>query len=400
MNKNLEELGLPPHLLSLLEGSPAQLPSFPKDNITDIEDLRIVPGGPSSSDILRKREELLRKDIESLVQEVLRLQNQLKSQGMMFTALQPVINEIAATVMAVSGMSGNPGGIIEFFDPENGYVNSSTCIYEPMWGQATLPYSSSPQSQILRASGIGARPNTVIKFSRNYTLNSSPDWQFDETDKDAINCVDGSFNTSWGVPIAQGNNLAVSISVPPSLGANAKTNALCLAPFPPAGVELKEVWIRNGNTTSAIPGWEKLTLAGQVNYNSISQTIKGAHPCRFLFTASPVREILVVMSPMPGIPSGMCGLTYVDLQAIQFMPAGSLVLDAGAVGVNSVSRVILAGLQPSTLSDLPVTLNGTQVTIEFSSASTTFSPVITSVAFKPVAAGQESAGFDVSTYAP
>ena len=71
MRTELDALGLPPAVLNMLEGYPVTPPSFPSAtdgrymDSPDETDTRIIPGGPSSSALLRLRDKLTQEDLEA-----------------------------------------------------------------------------------------------------------------------------------------------------------------------------------------------------------------------------------------------------------------------------------------------------------------------------------------------
>ncbi len=103
------------------------------------------------------------------------------------------------------------------------------------------------------------------------------------------------------------------------------------------------------------------------------------------------------MNP-PSYPSKI-GLTFVDCWSVDFKPAGSMTLDSSEIGISNIALVTLGGHDPSTLvANTSVTVAGTQVTLDLSSAGPGMTPVFTSVALKQPAVGSEDDGFDVDYF--
>jgi hypothetical protein len=403
VKKSLEELALPANVMALMEQFPARPPAFP--NAADIDsrsDTRIMPGGPSSSEILRTRDDSLRDDVLSVVQETVRVRQKSNAATVLLQGLTPIQAAVSSAITQINNVpASGVGGVVDFFAPGSALLGTSDCAYEPIWGQATLPYANNPQSQILRPA-YGARPGTIVRYARipRVALNSTYTGTFvyDETDPEAFFGVDGRFDTAWTVPVGSTEDLLVSVLLPPTLGNTSRVNAIGVVPWPLYGATIVEAWVRNGGDDSTtIPGWTPVSLAGQVNYNSGSDSIVSAGAHRLFFASSPVREVLVRLRPQT---ETHLGLIQLDCWAIEFKPAGTIVLDGAEVGVENISRASLAGLNPSSLSRLPVSLNGTEVTIDLSSASPYDSPVLTSVAFEPVPAGGDDTGFDYDVFSP
>ncbi len=399
MRKALKDLGLPAGVLAVLEGSPAHPPAFPGERTTDTLDVRIVPGGPSSSEILNHRDKELQQDLVSLLEEKNRVEQDVKAtlvNSAGFSTLQLQINSTISSLAAITGS----GGVIDFFVPGAGWVGSSTATYEPLWGQATLPYTSNPQSQ-LRLPGTGAvRPGTVVRFTDmpQSTLDSSwmQTFRWNDTDGQSYHAIDGRLDTAWSTPVDSSRDLVVSITLPPTLGANSQSNSIGIIPWPLYGTDIVEVWVRNGTTSSSVPGWEQVSLQGQLGYNSTTYVIEAAGACRLFLPSSPLQEVLIRLRPRTS--NSLIGLVNCDVWAIEFQPSATVVLDASYVGITSIARIILAGKDPSALAQLPVTINASQVEIDLSTPSINTTPVLTSVGFREPACGQESTGFDIDVF--
>lgn len=402
MKDTLKDINLPANILSLLEGFPVQMPSFPELNVSKEED-RILPGGPSSSSILNKKFEELDFDIKALATELVRLKQQISSATVSLNGLNTVQNSINSSLICISGNVTGTTSVVDFYNPGDALQISSEYSINNLYGQITLPYLTSPQSQLLRPSGHGSRPGTIVRYNKinRSSLNASSfqTYQFDESDPESLFAVDGKLDTGWCVPInSLTEDLLVSIVLPPTLGANALVNSIGIIPWPLYGATIVEVWIRNGgDDSSTIPGWTEISLAGQLGYSATDKVIYQAGAHRLFFNPSPVKEIIVRLRPST---TNILGLINFDCWAIDFNTIGSLVINAAEVGITDVKSVSLAGLNPSNLTRLPVSLNNTEITINLSSASTGVSPVLTSVAIIPLASGEIDTGFEYSVWAP
>ncbi len=133
MRKELDKLGLPPSVLNMLEGFPVIPPSFPNANqdkyldSPDEEDERILPGGPSSSSLLRLREKKIQTDLESLLQEVRRLTYLVESANVTMNSWGAVINTISSAIASYESLTGS-AGIVDFYQPGAGVTNKTNSI--------------------------------------------------------------------------------------------------------------------------------------------------------------------------------------------------------------------------------------------------------------------------------
>lgn len=396
------EVSLPPNVLALLEGFPVRPPAFPDEDKVD-EENRIIPGGPSSSTILSKMLQDLRETVEAYAVEFARVEQKIEAARVALLNLTPIQNSISLALASVSGLavSGN-GAVVDFFSPGSALLGSSNCSYETLYGQATLPYLTQPQSQIVRSAGYGARPGTLVRYSligrSDLSAADLDTYTYDESDPEALFAVDGRLDTSWAVPIDTATeDLLVNVVLPPTLGINALVNSLAVIPWPIHGTEIVEVWIRDGgDSTTTIPGWTRLSLAGQLGYDSTNTKISRAGAHRLFFSQSAVKEIVVRLRPLS---ESKIGLVNLDCWAIEFNTIGSIVIDAAEVNITSVRRALLSGINPSSLLRLPVSLNGTEITISLSSASTSTSPVINTLGIEQTAEG-DTTGFDYDVFAP
>ncbi len=398
MQPRLEDLALPANVLSILEGFPARVPAFPEMHPTE-EDNRILPGGPSSSELLRQREEGRELETTSLVNEVVRVRQKADAATLLLEGIAPMSAMVASALTSLSTIpASGMGATIDFFTPGSALTVATSASIENLYGQVTLPYARAPQSQLRRPGGYGPGPGTQVKYAVIARASATIDtFAFNAGDPQAFYAVDGRLDSSWAVPVDTATeDLLVSIVIPPALGNISQVNAVSVIPWPLYACTIKEVWIRSGNTVStALPGWTLLSLAGQLNYDSSTQSVIGAGAHRLFFPATPVREVLVRLRPTTNT---LCGLVNLDCFSIEFKTGGSIVIDGSLVGVPTILRAILSGLNSSSLSRLPVTRVGSEVTIDLSSISPYDSPVLTSVALIPVPAGQTDDGFDVSTF--
>lgn len=404
MKPELEKQGLPASILALLEGSPAHLPDFPdirNRDALDLEEERITPGGPSSSEILRKRESRMREDLDSVLQETVRVRQRADSAQWMLAGLTTLQTQITSCLLALSGsLTSGDAKLVDFAVPGSALMNYSSCSYEPLYGQVTLPYAVAPQSQIRRLTGYGPRPGALVRYARidrqALDVNRSNTFVWDESDPESTFVIDGRLDTAWTVPIGSQEDLVVSVSLPPTLGASTRLNALGILPWPLYGCSIVEAWIRNGEAEfTTIPGWEQVPLEGQLGYESGSGTIENAGAVRLFFPPSPVKEVLVRLRPNADLP--VIGLVHLDIWTVEFQPAGTVILDSSEVGIPVASRAVLAGPSPASLSRLNVTQSGAEITIHLAGPSPYESPVLTSVSLYAPAEG--FAGFDFSVWA-
>ena len=205
------------------------------------------------------------------------------SQGV--RAVQNAINALAPLASFVASLTASSltgsASYIDFYAPGAVVLGGTTLNIDNFWGQATLPFATAPTPHLSRGTGIG-RPGVVTRSTQIPQGNAwdpSLSFTFDSGDPDSYYATDGRLDTAWITPVSGGNDLLVSISLPPTLGVNANLNLLGLLPWPAFGSDIIGAWIRQGGV------WAALDLRGQLGYNTTNGHVEKAGPCRFAFYA-------------------------------------------------------------------------------------------------------------------
>lgn len=387
------KLGLPANIVNVLEGTTIRPPEYPDFNKT--EDTRLIAGGMASSITIRQGFDYLANNILSLAEQEAKnsslvTANNVALEGL--TSLQASISLILSSLNAVTGSAT----LIDFYQNSPAVLNTSVCNIDTLYGQVTLPYLSSPESQIKRPGHNSARPGTIIGYAViPRATGSLIVSDYNTSDPSAFWAVDGSYDSAWQVPVnSSTEDLLVNIKLSPTLGRNAYVNSVGVTPWPTYGAAIVELYIKTNEVTS-LKGFQKVLLTGQLNYNPATDIIDVAGAHRFFFSGQPVTEILVRLRPLH---INKVGLVNLDCWSITFNSSGILNIDTSFVGVSSIQSISLAGLDVNTLSRITPYTNGSQLSLTLNTASIYESPVITSIGLKEHTAGTELTGFDFDVF--
>jgi hypothetical protein len=393
---NVDELNkssLPSNVLNTLEGSPLRPPTYP--DINRNLDTRIVPGGASSSQVIRSNFDSLSDSLEALSIQSSLISNLYASNKVALEglhALQSILSSLETNLSTLTGSAV----MLDFYQNSNAILSTSTVNIDPFYGQVTLKYLSTPQSHILRPGKNQARPGTIIQYkdilSNQSTLTAV---DFNASDPSAFYALDGKLDTAWNVPVDPNKDLLVNIKLTPTLGLNSKVNAIAIIPWPAFGVSIIDVYIRT-NESSSNSGWRQVSLKGQLSYNSTTKVIETAGAHRLFFGGVPVTEVLIRLRSKSTNNIGLIGF---DCWTVNFDTSSKLDINTASLGVNNIGSVILGGTDADNLSKIIPTILGTQLTLNLTSGSIYDSPIITSIGLKSNTDSTGLTGFDFSVFA-
>jgi hypothetical protein len=250
---------------------------------------------------------------------------------------------------------------------------------------------------VLRPDKLQARPGTVIQYAKipssQLTLSST---EFNNSDGTAFNALDGKLDTAWNVPVDTNEDLLVNIKLTPTLGRDSKVNAIGIAPWPSFGTSIIEVYVRTNESTYN-SGWRKISLKGQLSYNSSTDSIETAGAHRLFFGGVAATEFLIRLRSKSTVN---LGLVLFDAWTVSFDTSSKLDVNMSSLGITVLGGVVLGGTDPDALARIIPTILGSQLTLNLTSGSIYDSPVLTSLGLKANTDSTGLTGFDISVFQP
>jgi hypothetical protein len=202
----------------------------------------IVPGGPSSSEILNELRDALITDTVELDRRVTDLQELIDMANTIFgvgiTNMASRVNAVDARIPTASGKF-----LADFFTSD--FVHSSnTATINTVYGQATLPILSTQEKLVGgdTTNGFWVPKTTQLMYSYTGAAPGETDWL---TDDKAVRAVDHKDNTAWWRNRPTSGTVWVRVKLPANLNANKNSNTIILHPFPPLKFDLVSVEYRN-----------------------------------------------------------------------------------------------------------------------------------------------------------
>ncbi len=332
---------------------------------------KMQSGGSSSSEVLNKWTVSVAQDISlittylnKLILRVERIENITTIQGAAYVGM---FDTLATRIDAASGYSQVLADMRSSF-----YVNEgdTTATIDKMFGQATLPVSSSEDLLVTTDVYGNKYISETIEFSYlESPLTSPPNSGLFINDREGLNMIRG--DQAW-LHTSQSNKVYVKLKAPLTFK-GLLPNVLEIWPLPIGALKLKGIWYQIAGV-GADGTWNELDISYLPQYSSSDEDVPYLGPIKIHLPNVAISQITFALDVSA---SRDWGLRKLLLKHVEYSSPALLVVKDPYNRI--VGDTLLRGKDPADLAELATLKNSNELEITLTSNNTGETPVITGV---------------------